>query len=39
MQVFLSYPDFEKSVQCLDSKRLGNQIYRECLIIIRGGWP
>jgi len=39
MQVFLPYPDFEKSVWCLDPKRLGNQIYRECLTIIRGGWP
>lgn len=39
MQVFLPYPDFEASVRCLDPKRLGNQIYRECLTLIRGGWP
>jgi hypothetical protein len=39
MQVFLPYPDFALSVQCLDPKRLGNQIYRECLTLIRGGWP
>jgi hypothetical protein len=39
MQVFLPYPDLEKSVQCLDPKRLGNQVYRECLTLIRGGWP
>jgi Pyrimidine dimer DNA glycosylase len=25
MQTFLPYPDFEKSVQCLDFKRLGKQ--------------
>ena len=39
MQVFLPHPDFALSVQCLDPKRLGNQIYRECLTLIRGGWP
>jgi hypothetical protein len=38
MQVFLPYPDLEKSVKCLDPKRLGNQVYRECLTLIRGGW-
>lgn len=38
MQVFLPYADLEKSVCCLDPKRLGNQVYRECLTIIRGGW-
>lgn len=39
MQVFLPYSDFQKSVQCLDPKRLGNQVYRECLTLIRGAWP
>lgn len=39
MQVFLPFSSFEKSVCCLDSKRLGNQIYRECLTLVRGGWP
>lgn len=39
MQVFLPFSSFEKSVSCLDNKRLGNQIYRECLTLIRGGWP
>lgn len=39
MQVFLPYPDLKQSVCCLDPKRLGNQVYRECLTIIRGGWP
>ena len=38
MQVFLPYPNYEKSVSVLDKKRLGNQIYRECLTLIRGGW-
>jgi len=38
MQVFLPYADFKKSVEVLDNKRLGNQIYRECLTLIRGGW-
>lgn len=39
MQVFAPYPDIHKSVQSLDPKRLGNQIYRECLTLIKGGWP
>ena len=39
MQVFLPYPDLKLSVCSLDQKRLGNQVYRECLTIIRGGWP
>lgn len=39
MQVFLPYPDFARSVSCLDPSRLGNQIYRECLTLVRGGWP
>lgn len=38
MQVFLPYSDFVKSVSCLDPKRLGNQIYREALTLIKGGW-
>ena len=39
MQVFMPYPDLEQSVSCLDSSRLGNQIYREAKTIISGGWP
>lgn len=39
MQVFLPYPDFEQSVQCLDPYRLGNQIWRECKTLLNGGWP
>lgn len=34
----MPYADFEKTAECLDSKRLGNQVYRECLTLIRGGW-
>ena len=39
MQVFLPYSDLQKSVSCLDPSRLGNQVYRECLTLIRGNWP
>ncbi len=39
MQTFLPYPDLNKSVCCLDPKRLGNQVYRECKVLITGGWP
>ena len=38
MQTFLPYADFNKCAQCLDSKRLGNQFYREGLTLLRGGW-
>jgi len=34
MQTFLAYPDFVKSAQCLDSKRLGKQRV-ECLQILK----
>jgi hypothetical protein len=39
MQVFVPYPDIIRSVSCLDPSRLGNQVYREILTLIRGGWP
>lgn len=39
MQIFVPYADIKKSVECLDDKRLGNQIYRECLTLARGKWP
>ena len=39
MQVFVPYPSVKESVRCLDAKRLGNQIYRECLTLARGKWP
>ena len=38
MQTFMPYPDFEASAACLDSKRLGNQCYREGLTLVTGGW-
>lgn len=39
MQVFLPYPDFAETAKVLDDKRLGNQCYRECVTLYRGGWP
>jgi len=39
MQTFLPYADYAKSVQVLDPSRLGNQVYREGLTLLRGGWP
>jgi hypothetical protein len=38
MQVFTPFPSLKESVCCLDPSRLGNQIYREALTLIRGGW-
>lgn len=38
MQTFLPYPDFRRSLETLDKTRLGNQIYREGLTLVRGGW-
>jgi len=38
VQTFLPLPDFKKSLECLDKKRLGNQVYREAVTLIRGGW-
>lgn len=39
MQTFLAYPDFKKSMEVLDPKRLGNQVYREGITLLRGNWP
>lgn len=39
MQVFLPYADFHQATVCLDKSRLGNQVYREGLTLLRGGWP
>lgn len=39
MQTFA--PDsrsYRESLMCLDNKRLGNQVYREGLTLLRGGW-
>jgi hypothetical protein len=38
MQVFLPTADL-RSVCLLDPKRLGNQIYREAVTLVRGKWP
>ena len=38
MQVFLPYSDFSKATSCLDKSRLGNQVYREGLTLLRGSW-
>ena len=38
MQVFMPYPCLEQSIRCLDPDRLGNQVYREGLSLLRGGW-
>ena len=39
MQTFLPIPDYLKSMRCLDKSRLGNQVWREGMTLIRGGWP
>ena len=39
MQTFLPYPSFTDSMACLDDSRLGNQVYREGMTLLRGGWP
>lgn len=38
MQTFLPYSDYKKSMECIDATRLGNQIWREDITLIRGGW-
>jgi hypothetical protein len=38
MQTFLPYPDFYKTAQILDTKRLGKQRV-EALQILKGNWP
>ncbi|PIP08882.1 MAG: hypothetical protein COX51_01930 [Syntrophobacteraceae bacterium CG23_combo_of_CG06-09_8_20_14_all_50_8] len=38
MQVFIPFPRLS-SVRFLDNKRLGNQIYREAYLLIKGWWP
>ncbi len=39
MQTFLPYSCFIESMKCLDASRLGNQVYREGVTLLRGGWP
>jgi hypothetical protein len=38
MQTFVASSDFHASMSCLDKSRLGNQVYREGLTLLRGGW-
>jgi len=38
MQVFMPFPSFQESVNCLDKSRLGNQIWREAKTLLTGGW-
>lgn len=38
MQTFLPLPDYLQSMRSLDKYRLGNQVWREGLTLIRGGW-
>lgn len=38
MQTFLPLPDYHASMRCLDKTRLGNQVWREGMTLIRGGW-
>jgi hypothetical protein len=39
MQTFVPLPDYLASMRVLDKVRLGNQVWREGLTLIRGGWP
>ena len=38
MQTFLPYPDFQKSLECLDYRRFGKQRL-ETKTLLNGGWP
>lgn len=38
MQTFMPLPDYYESMMTLDKSRLGNQVWREGLTLIRGGW-
>lgn len=38
MQTFMPFPDFKRSLEQLDPKRLGNQVYREGKTLVNGGW-
>jgi hypothetical protein len=39
MQTFLPLSDYTQSMRVLDKYRLGNQVWREGITLIRGGWP
>lgn len=38
MQTFLPIDNYLESMRCLDKSRLGNQVWREGITLIRGGW-
>lgn len=38
MQTFLPFADYRQGFECLDDLRLRNQVCRECLTLLRGGW-
>lgn len=38
MQTFLPVENFASSMACIDNRRLGNQVYREGLTLLGGGW-
>jgi hypothetical protein len=38
MQTFVPLPNYIDSMRCLDKTRLGNQVWREGITLIRGGW-
>jgi len=38
MQTFMPLPDYLESMRCLDRSRLGNQVWREGLTLLRGKW-
>jgi len=39
MQTFLPYRDYYQSIYCLDLRRAINQVCRETITLLRGGWP
>lgn len=38
MQTFLPLPNYLESMRCLDKSRLGNQVWLEGMILLKGGW-
>ena len=39
MQTFMPCDNYYDSMNCIDPKRLGNQIWREAKTLASGGWP
>lgn len=39
MQTFVPCVNVRDCMRVLDDRRLGNQVYREGMTLIRGGWP